>query len=533
MENSKAQAFYFQLMDRLETMDSEVRDILEVLPTEYGDKHWRLNNIYRIKDKEGHLVQFHLNWAQEILYAEQHTLNIILKARQLGCTTFIDLDFLDDCLFTPFLNTGIVAHTRDDASKIFREKVLLPFQNLPDEVRRLRHSTSESTQELVFNNSSVIRVGTSLRSATNQRLHVSEYGVTCAKYPEKAREIKTGALNTVAQGQKIWIESTAKGRGGHFHDLCKEAIALMEQIKVQERDYGLMDWKIFFFPWWQHPEYETDPQYVVIGPGEEEYFAGLADKHGITLTPGKKAWYVKKAQNQGEDMKQEYPSTPDEAFESSVEGSYFGKYVSKARQDGRICNVPYEPLAPVHTFWDLGFDDYTALWFVQFVGQEIHLIDYLEHSGEGLLYYSRRLEEKKAELEYLYGEHWGPHDLEQHELGSGSTRKDTAGKLGISFQVVPRTLLSDQIEAVRNIFYRCWFDQSKCKDGIGHLDNYRKQWNERFSCFTDQPVHDEHSHGASAFQCLACALPMGAGRSGRGMTESDADRLMIQFGRRG
>lgn len=515
-------------------MPEEVREelIAEALPPEYADKFWRLNHLYHIKDEDGQLVPFKLNWAQEILHREQHTLNIILKARQVGITTYIALDFLDDALFTPYLNVGIVAHTRDDCSKIFREKILLPFQHQPDEVRRVRWSTSESTQEVVFNNFSTIRVGTSLRSATNQRLHISEYGITCAKYPEKAREIKTGALNTVPQGQKIWIESTGKGRGGHFHELCKEAMALQQQIKAHERRYGPMDWKFFFFPWWRHPEYETDPQYVVIGPEDQDYFAELAEAQEISLTPEKRAWYVKKRQDQGEDMKQEYPSTPEEAFEASVEGSYWGRLLGVARQEGRICRVAHDPALPVHTFWDLGFDDYTALWFVQFAGQEVHLVNYLEYSGEGLSYYARRLQELKEAEGYLYGEHWGPHDLEQHELGPGTTRTDTARGLGINFRVVPRTGLGEQIEAVRNLLPRCWFDEAQCKTGIQRLENYRKQWNDRFACFTDQPVHDDNSHGASALQCLACSLPLGAGKSTGGMSEADVQRLMQQYGRR-
>lgn len=526
------QALSAQLLAGIEQLVRDFKEKGQDQDWHLDDKYWRLNNLYRVMDKRGNLVPFKFNWAQEILYREKHTLNIILKARQLGCTTFIDLDFLDDCLFESYLTAGIVAHNQKDATSFFQEKILLPYQHLPENLRISHPANSESAQELRFSTYSKIRVGTSLRSATIHRLHVSEYGILCARYPEKAREIKTGALNTVGADQVVWIESTAKGRAGHFHDLCQQAMALMEQIKAGKKKLGPMDWKFFFFPWWEHPEYETEPEYVVIGADDQEYFQELAAKHGVELSDRKKAWYVKKKEVQEEDMLQEFPSTPEEAFEATVEGSYFGKYLSKARKEGRITRVAPEPSALVHTFWDLGHYDPMAIWFVQFVGLGIHLVDYYEFQGEGMAYYFRVLREKAEEFGYLYGEHWAPHDIEIHELGPGTTRRDTALSLGIKFEVVPRTGLVEQRESVRNIFHRCYFDESRCKTGLSRLENYRKEWNEKYGCFTDHHVHDLNSHGASAFQTMGCALQMGAGTRGRGMSEQEVAELMAKYGRR-
>jgi len=497
------------------------------------DKRWRLNNLYRVMDDQGRLVPFRLNWAQEILHREKHTLNIILKARQLGCTTYINIDYLDDCLFESYLTAGIVAHNEKDAGRFFRDKVLLPYRHLPENIKITHPAIKESAQGLGFSNFSSVHVGTSLRSGTVQRLHISEYGIVCARYPEKAREIKTGALNTVAQGQVIWIESTAKGRGGHFHELCQQAMALLALIKAGQKKLGPMDWKFFFFPWWEHDKYETEPEYVTIGPDDEEYFQELADKHGIQLSDRKKAWYVKKKETQGEDMKQEFPSHPDEAFEASVEGSYFGALVSKARREGRVAKVPPYPAELTHTFWDLGIDDPMAIWFVQFAGLGIHLVDYYEFAGEGMAYYVRMLKERAEKQGYLYGEHWAPHDIEVREIGPGISRKDTAASLGIRFEVVPQTPLVEQREAVRNIFHRCYFDQARCKTGIERLENYRKEWSEKLGCFIDRPVHDMASHGASAFMTMACACKLGAGsRVSGGMSEQDVAELQARYGRR-
>ena len=100
-----------------------------------------------------------------------------------------------------------------------------------------------------------------------------------------------------------------------------------------------------------------DPEGVVITREDEEYFEGLRDEHGIDLTQEQKAWYVKKIETQGEDMKREYPSTPEEAFEASIQGAYYAKQMAKVREQKRIWRIPYEPTVPVNVAWDLGMDD--------------------------------------------------------------------------------------------------------------------------------------------------------------------------------
>lgn len=275
-----------------------------------ADQSWRLNNLYFIKSKEGDLVQYQPNWAQKILYNELHYLNLILKARQIGFTTAIDLLFLDNCLFNSNKNAGIIAHHKDDASKIFEEKILIPYRNLPETLQDAIKTKTESKQELTLVNDSYIRVGTSMRSATLQFLHISEYGITCAKYPDKAHEIRTGALNAVQAGQIVFIESTSKGRIGHFPELWDQAYDLHKRMVKLSK----LDWKIFFFPWWQEPGYAIDPGAIVFGAKDLEYFESLAAKNNIHLSDRQKSWYVKKKETQGAAMTQEYPSTPEEAW---------------------------------------------------------------------------------------------------------------------------------------------------------------------------------------------------------------------------
>jgi hypothetical protein len=215
------------------------------------DKNWRIRNLYWIKDKEGKKVKFSPNWAQEILLNDPHPCKIILKARQLGITTWFAINFIDDTLFNDNIHAGIIAHTLDDAQNIFSDKLKFAFDNLDPRIRALFRTNGDSAKELSFTNGSVIRVGTSLRSSTIQRLHISEFGKICCKNPEKAREIVTGSLNTVQAGQHIVIESTAEGREGYF-------FSMWERAYKQKKDgipFGPLDFKPFFFPWWKEKMY--------------------------------------------------------------------------------------------------------------------------------------------------------------------------------------------------------------------------------------------------------------------------------------
>jgi len=188
-----------------------------------ADPFWRLNNLYKIKDKTGEVITLKVNWAQYALYESMHYLNCILKARQLGMTTIIQIFMLDRCLFNDNQNAGVVAHNKEDAEAFFADKIKFAYDNLPEDLRKLRRADTNTTRALKFSNGSMIRVGTSMRSGTYQYIHISEFGKMCAKFPDKAAEVITGTLNTVAPGQMVFIESTAEGPFGEFYDMCREA----------------------------------------------------------------------------------------------------------------------------------------------------------------------------------------------------------------------------------------------------------------------------------------------------------------------
>lgn len=459
------------------------------------DPLWRLNNLYDIIDKKGCRVRFKLNWAQEEMYHSMWYCNIILKARQLGISTFVCLLFLDRCLFNSNLSAGIIAHTREDAEMLFT-RIKKAYDFLPDQIKALRPATVDSARELVFSNGSSLRVGTSMRGSTLQLLHISEFGKICQKFPDKAEEIITGSLNTIAPGQFVFIESTAEGRDGFFHDICKHAQAQA----VAGKELSKLDFKFHFFPWWKEQSYRIGSPMVM--PEEmHEYFISLTAQ-GVELDPEQKFWYAARHATQGESMRREFPSTPDEAWETSTEGTYYAKQISQARAEKRICNIPYDESILVHTSWDLGYNDSTTIWFFQVAGKEIHLIDYIEGSGESLSHWLGVVKNKP----YIYDKHLAPHDVMVHEYSSGMTRQASARKMGFSLLPVQKVELIPGIDQVRNILPRCWFDERKCAQGIKALENYKKEWNDRAGCWASHPHHNWASHGSDAFRALATGL---------------------------
>jgi len=454
------------------------------------DRRWRLNHLYYIIDEHGQKILFKFNWFQEVLSKTFWYLNIILKARQVGVTTFICIMYLDDVLFADNLNAAIIADTAPHAEEIFRTKIEFAWQSLPDYIKEKYAVDTETKNALKFNNNSSIRCVTSARSGTYQRLHISEFGKICSKYPEKAVEIITGALNTVHAGEIVTIESTAEGAWGHFYEYCIKAM----ELEQTGSELTKMDYKFFFFPWYLVPNYRLRGNFFV--PKEfEDYFNGLEKMLNIKLDQEQRNWYVKKTETQKEYMKREYPSTPMEAFEAAIEGSYFGKYLERARIEKRTSiRVLHETTIPVCTWWDLGMNDTNTITFVQHIGREIRLIDYYENSGEGLAHYINILDDKRQKLGYKYGIHIAPFDIMVRDLSTGKTRLETASSLGLNFQVAPKLEIRDGIDAVRNAFNRFYVDPVNCDKLLKSFAMYRKEWDDKLSVFKDKPLHDEHSH---------------------------------------
>ena len=439
-------------------------------------------------------MKFRMNRFQQQLFDNLWYLNIVLKARQLGITTFIDILFLDSVLFSKDKHAAIIAHTKEDAEVIFNTKVKYPFDNLPDWLKSSFKVNQDTLREFKFNNGSSIRVATSVRSGTLQYLHISEFGYTCAKYPEKATEIIAGSLNTVHPGQLVFIESTAKGREGSFYEMCNRSMGLGKSNSVLTE----LDYRFFFFPWHENAEYRLETP-VYVSQDFQDYFAHVEKECATRLEPQQKWWYIKKSENQKDEMKSEFPSYPEEAFKASMEGSYYGKFVDQAFADKRVGRVPYDSRLMVDTWWDLGIGDQTAILFTQTFNNEIRIIDAYASSGEGLAHYAKILQEKK----YVYGTHTAPHDIAVKELGTGKSRKEIAAGLGLYFRVAKKLPIDDGIEAGRSLFSRLYIDEHKCEKFLIAIAHYKKEWDDDNATFRNKPLHDFSSHAADAYRTLA------------------------------
>lgn len=499
-------------LDRIEALSDE--DMADA----FTYKWFRLNTLYFIKNKQGKKTQFKPNVEQEQFYLEQHGRDVILKARQLGFTTFKMISDLDDCLFVENFSAGCICHNLEDAKDIFRNKIKFAYQNINDEFKDVLASigyplpspVNDKDNGYVFDNGSSVKVSVSYRGGTLQSLHISEFGKICKKFPDKAKEIVTGAFESVAAGNVLTIESTAEGKEGYFYQYCQDA----KKLKDMGKKPSVLDFNFHFFGWWSRPEYSIDGD---IAEQLHKYFNELEHKYGIPLDDGQKAWYTAKWKVLGDDMKREYPSTPKEAFEQSIEGAYYAQQFASVYKDGRIVhgmNSSYDNKGEVNTVCDIGIGDSTAIWFYRLVGREVHVVHYHENSGESLGYYIKYIQDKLDKEGWSMGKNYGPHDMNNREFASkGKTRKELA-KEGVEyggktysmiFDIVPKLSIDDGIQAARSILSRCVFDEVSTEQGVKCLESYRKEWNEKLGCWRNAPLHDWSSHGADAFRYLAVA----------------------------
>ena len=188
------------------------------------------------------------------------------------------------------------------------------------------------------------------------------------------------------------------------------------------------------------------------------------------------------------------------SFEAAIQGAYYAMEMKTATQDKRITRVPYDPSVGVTVSWDLGIGDSTSLWFAQFVGQEIRIIDFYEMSGVGLDHYAKVLNEKG----YHYKEHILPHDVKVKELGTGKSRLETLDALGVNnISIAPKLSIDDGIQSARSMLNRCWFDEEKCGRGVEALRQYRREFDEKNKSWRGRPLHDWTSHAADSFRYMS------------------------------
>ena len=185
------------------------------------------------------------------------------------------------------------------------------------------------------------------------------------------------------------------------------------------------------------------------------------------------------------------------SFQAAITGSYYGTIIEDLVREKRMVSNLFDEDIDVETWWDLGMNDQTAIWFVQRYKKEIRLIDYYENTGHGLDHYADVLKKKGFE----YSTHIFPHDVKVRELGNyAKTRLEALLDLGIVGEVAPKLSIEDGIEAVRKNLINCWFDKDKCGTGIEYLKAYQKKWDDKAQVFKSKPLHNFSSHAADSFR---------------------------------
>jgi phage terminase large subunit len=217
-------------------------------------------------------------------------------------------------------------------------------------------------------------------------------------------------------------------------------------------------------------------------------------------------WFPDVLRQEMEDLKVKdydaYLTVWEGHCKQTLDGAIYANEVRASTTGDRFTRVPYDESKPVHTFWDLGRADKTAIWFIQQVGFEYRVIDYYENQGHALGHYLKELQIRP----YVYGDTWLPHDADNELLASERTIAQQARAAGFKVRITPKTSIAVGINAARTIFANCWFDMDKCADGIQCLRNYRYDVDPDTQQYSTQPLHDWASHGADAFRYFAVAI---------------------------
>lgn len=534
----------------------------EYLKKRIDSQEWRLNNLYWIENKNGELVRFHMNVAQEQLFKNLHFRNEILKARQWGISTFVALLILDCCLFNKLWRAGIIDKTLDDA-KLKVGKIALAYQKLDylppggdareaaladigAQIKKAVPLTNKGASFMGWNNGSSIRASTSMRGGTLQLLHVSELGHVAAHNPQRAIEIINGGINAITSGMYVIKESTHEGgKQGLNYEGIKAALS-----NEGRKDLSPLDFRFFFFTWWKNPEYELDARYWEDAPeGNDglarrqrlnEYFERL-ENQGIKLDSRKKAWYENMEKTLSFSIKQEYPSTVEEAFEQMAERAIYATELNIAQQQGRI-DAQFEPdgLLPTYVSWDLGRRDLTTMWLSQ-IGSDgkFYILDHYAQNRQTVDHYIAIAREWEARYRIRITRHILPHDgnVKGWDGISFADWLDRAGFSVLTLKVARDVWAG--INAARRLIGHCVFhERCSCAirqgtdewpSGIDALGKYQTAPLGANGVMRAEPLHDIYSHSADSFRYLAEAKESGLlaeeGSGGYASREATGERI--------
>lgn len=469
--------------------------------TEYlSSKLWRLNNLYWIRDKDSNLVRMTMNIGQyKVLTEYKHNRKIILKSRQWGISTLHVAYNLDSCIFKEGYSAGVQSYGLDEGKKL-HDKARLMWDKFDPNIKKLLgiELTADNSHGLQFSNGSVLKIG-NFRGDTLQALHISELAKIAKKYPEKAHELKTGAFQAISKDNKITIESTAEGKSGMFYDMWCRAVEKQKLVDEGVAEYTPFDFQPVFLPWMEDPSCKlATPQ--IITPDMEEYFNQVEETTGVKVTLESRWWYVAKYEELGVDIKQEYPSTPDEAFMNNIAGSYYEHEFKNLK----IVDCDHDPQRLVHMSCDLGVNDTFVILFFQLTREGPLILEEHVDSGKILSDYRDIVDAACKRYKWTEGEIYCPFDIKAREQIAG-IRLNEMKRLGFRVNVVKKHAIIDGINETRAMLKNARVHK-RCTTLIAAIQSYRKKFDEKYQVFLDAPVHDEHSHPADALRYMAMGI---------------------------
>jgi len=399
---------------------------------------------------------------QTVLHSSLKRFNVLVCHRRFGKTVFCIMELTDRGLICDHRNPQVayIAPTYSQAKRVAWQYILDFTRHYPGVVVNKADLSVKLPRPDRDDHVTIWLLGAdnpdSLRGIYLDWAVLDEYA-QC--HPMVWGEIIRPALSD-RKGGAIFI-GTPKGQN-HFHKIYRDAIQLQSDGKN-----------------WLAKMYRASETNVV---DKEEL-----DDARATMTE--------------EEYAQEYECS----FTAALLGSYYGKYLVELEKKGSILDFHYDTSSPVLTYWDLGISDSTSIWFVQYVGREIRVIDYLENSGVGLEWYVKAVRDKP----YIYDHvgHGIPHDGAARELGTGKSRQETLRELGLLSHIVRRQTIADGIHAVRMLLQKnIYIHKTNCAQGIEALRNYQRKWDGKNSIFVDKPLHNWASNAADAFRYLALDL---------------------------
>jgi hypothetical protein len=397
---------------------------------------------------------------------------IILKAQQLGLTWLTAAYVLWSAITNP-MHLVIVISVTEDLSVEFLDRIYFILDRLPKFLQPKIKTRSKQVLEFLSPDgliSTIKSLPTTEMGGQSKTPNLLVMDETCKNRMASAIFNASYAGIEQAKGQIILISNSIKEGPGW---------AWTKDTYVSSMR-GKNRFKRIFLSWRAHPERPENFKLLALAGGMSE-----------------------------RECNERFPDTEEDAIsDRNILGVYYSQQMKKAREDGRITRVPYSTGFEVYTFWDLGVDDSTSIWFMQHIGKEYRFIDYYENTGMGLAHYAKILKERG----YVYGDHYMPHDAAVRELGGDTeyaiSRKDTAENLGISPIIIVKRAKDTQsvmngIESGRNILSQCCFDEKKCAMGIEGLESYRSEYDEERGVLSNKPLHNIASHPADSWRTFS------------------------------